>query len=95
MYCPNTKCSGNLACTKRLFNLSAEAITSVRNARVCARWAIFYFEDQADSFFLSFGKGVYSFEESPKSIQDVIGDVYCPGKYCSSREKCELCMAVM
>ena len=47
------------------------------------------FEDQTNSFFLSFGQGVYIFEETPKSIQDVFGDVYCPGKYCSNREKCE------
>ena len=38
---------------------------------------------------MSFGQCFYIFEESPKSIQDVIGDVYCPGKYCSNREKCE------
>ena len=47
------------------------------------------FEDQTISFFLSFGPGVYIFEENPKSIQDVIGDVYCPGDYCSNREKCK------
>ena len=47
------------------------------------------FEDQTNSFFLSHDQGVYIFEESPKSVQDVIGDVYCPGKYCSNREKCE------
>ena len=47
------------------------------------------FEDQRNSFLLSLGPGVYIFEESPKSIQDVIGDVYCPGKYCSNREKCK------
>ena len=47
------------------------------------------FEDQTKSFVLSLGQGVYIFEESPNSIQDVIGDVYCPGKYCSNREKCE------
>ena len=35
------------------------------------------------------GQGVHIFEEGPKSVQDVIGDVYCPGKYCSNREKCE------
>ena len=37
------------------------------------------FEDQTNSFFLSLGPGVYIFEESSKSIQDVIGDLYCPG----------------
>ena len=47
------------------------------------------FEDQTNSFFLSFGPGVYIFEASPKSIQDVIGDVYCPGKYCLNTEKCK------
>ena len=30
----------NYACTKRLFNLSAEAIINARNARLCARCAI-------------------------------------------------------
>ena len=49
----------------------------------------FSFEDQTNSFFLSPGQGVYIFEETPKSIQDVVGDAYCPGKYCSNREKCE------
>ena len=49
----------------------------------------FAFEDQTNSFFLSLGQGVYIFEESPKSVQDVIGDVFCPRKYCSNREKCE------
>ena len=39
--------------------------------------------------FLSLGQGVYIFEENPKSIQDVIGDVYCSGEFCLNREKCE------
>ena len=47
------------------------------------------FEDQTNSFFLSLGEGVSIFEANPKSIQDVIGDVYCPGKFCLNREKCE------
>ena len=38
---------------------------------------------------MSLGAGVYIFEENPKSIQDVIGDVFCPGKYCLNREKCK------
>ena len=47
------------------------------------------FEGQTYSFCLLFGPGVYIFEEIRKSIQDFIGDVYCPGKYCLNREKCE------
>ena len=27
--------------------------------------------------------------QRPKSVQEAIGDVYCPGKYCLNREKCE------
>ena len=46
-------------------------------------------EDQTNFFFLTFGHGVYIFEESPKSGQDIIGDVFCPGKYCFNRENCE------
>ena len=46
-------------------------------------------EDQKNSSFLSLGQGVYIFEDNPKSVQDVIGDVYCPGKYCLNREKWE------
>ena len=51
--------------------------------------AKYTFEDQANLFFLSFGQGIYIFERSPKSIEVVIGDVYCPGMYCYNREKCE------
>ena len=37
------------------------------------------------SFHLAKGR----FGENPESVQDVIGDVYCPDKYCFNREKCE------
>ena len=47
------------------------------------------FEDQTNSFFLLFGQEDYVFEESPKSIQGVFGDVYGPGKHRFNREKCE------
>ena len=39
--------------------------------------------------FLSLGQGGYIFEERSKSVQEVIGDVFCPGKYCLNREECE------
>ena len=87
--CPNTKCSGRLSLHKKTFQSLGRSdyqcpqygsVCQVRNIR---------FEDQTNSFFLSIVQGVYIFEESPKSVQDVIGDVYCPGKYCSNREKCE------
>ena len=89
VYCPNAKCLGKLCQHKKTFEslgrsdyqcLHCGALCQVRNI---------LFEEQTNSFFLSLGPGVYVFEESPKSIQDVIGDVFCPGEFCLNREKCE------
>ena len=89
VYCPNTKCLGKLCLHKKTFQSlgrsnyrcpQCESVCQVRNIS---------FEDKTNSFFLSLEAGVYNFEESSKSIQNVIGDVYCPGKYCLNREKCE------
>ena len=87
--CPKTKFSGKLCRHKKIFeSLGRTDYQSSHCASVC-RMSNIPFEDQTSSFFLSFGQGVHFFEESPKSIQDVIGDVYCPGKFCFYREKCE------
>ena len=89
VYCPNAKCLGKLCLHKRTFqSLGRSDYQCPQYASVCQVRNI-PFEDQTNSFFLSFGPGVYIFEESPKSIHDGIGDVYCPGNYCSTREKCE------
>ena len=88
VYCPDTKCSVNFACTKRLFNLSAEAISNAVMRSLYARCAVFLLKIKQIPFFVVWSR-VYFFKESPKSVQDVIGDVYCPGKYCFNREKCE------
>ena len=79
----------SFACTKRLFNLLAEANINVRNVDLCVRCAIFPLKIKQIPFFLALGQGVYIFGERPKSVQDVIGDVYCPGEFCLNREKCE------
>ena len=89
VYFPNTKCSGKFACTERLFNLSAVATINARNARLCCRCALFLLKIKRIPFSCHLVKGFTFFEESPKAIQDAIRDVYCPGKYCSNREKCE------
>ena len=88
VYCPNTKCSGKLYLHKKTFQSLG------RNDYQCPQRAFVFqlrnipFEDQTKSFFLSFGQGVYNFEKNPKSIEDVVGDVCCPGEYCFNREKC-------
>ena len=89
VYCPNTKCSGKLCLHKKTFqSLGRNVYQYPQSASVCQVRNI-PFEDQTNSFVFSFGQGVYIFEEYLKSIQNVMGDVYCPGEYCSNREKCE------
>ena len=85
----NTKCSGKFCLHEETFqSLGRSDYQCPQCASVCQVRNI-PFEDQRKSFFLSLGQGVYIFEENSKSVQDVIGDAYCPGKYCLNREKCE------
>ena len=89
VYCPNTKCLGKLCLHKKTFqSLGRSDYQCPQCGSVCQVRNI-PFEEQTNSFFLSLGQGVYVFEESPTSVQDVIGDVYCPGEFCLNREKCE------
>ena len=92
VYCSNTKytkCSGKLCLHKKTFqSLGRSNYQCPQCASVC-QVRKNPFEDQKTSYFLSLGQSVYIFEESSKSIQDVIGDVYCPGEYYSNRQKCE------
>ena len=77
VYCPNIKGSGRLCLHKKTFQSLGR---SDYQCPVCQGRKT-PFEEQRNSFFLSLGQGVYIFEENPKSVQDVAGDVYCPGKY--------------
>ena len=89
VYCPNTKCLGKLCLDKKTFqSLGRSDYQCPQCASVCQVRNI-PFEDQTNSFFLSFGPGVYIFEENPKSFQDVLEDVYCPGECCLNKEKCK------
>ena len=88
VYCPNTKCLGKRCLHKTFQSLGRSDYQCSQCASVCQKRNI-PVEDQTDSFFLSLGQGVYIFDENPKSVQDVIGDVYCPGEYCLNREKCK------
>ena len=69
------------ACTKGLFNLSAEATINVLSARPRVMCAIFtstchvrniLLEEQTHSFSLKFGKGSYVSEEAQKSIKKIM-----------------------
>ena len=87
VFCPNTKCLGKFCLHKKTFqSLCRSDYQCPQCASVCQVRNI-PFQEQTNSFFSSLGQGVYIFEENPKSIQDVIGGVYCPGEYCLNREK--------
>ena len=89
VYCPNIKCSGRLCLHKKTFeSLGRSDYQCPQCGSVCQVRNI-TFEDQINSFFLSLGQGVHIFKERSKSVQEVIGDVYCPGEFCLNREKCE------
>ena len=89
VYCPNTMCSGELCPHKKIFQSLGRSDYQCPQCGSLCQVRNIPFEDQTNSFFLSLGKGFYIFEESPKSVQGVIRDVYCPGKFWSNREKCE------
>ena len=83
-----TKCLGKLCLHKNTFqSLGRSDYQGPQCASVCQVRNIL-FEEQTNSFFLSLGQGVYIFEERPKSVQEINGDEYCPGKYCLNTEKC-------
>ena len=89
VYCPNAKCLGKKCLHKKTFqSLGRSDYQRPQCGSVCQVRNV-PFEEQSNSFFLSLGQGVYIFEERPKSNQEVIGDVYCPGEFRLNREKCE------
>ena len=89
VYCPNTKCSGRICLHKKTFQSLARSDYQCPQCGPVCQVRNIPFEEQISSFFLSLRQGVYIFEERPNSVQEVIGDVYCPGKYCLNTEKCK------
>ena len=89
VYCPNKKCLSKLCLHKKTFQSLGRCVYQCPQCGSVCQVRNIPFEDQTKSFSSSLGQGVYIFEESPKSILDVIGDVYCPRKFCSKREKSE------
>ena len=87
--CPNTKCSARLCLHKKTFQSLGRSDYQCPQCASACQVRNIPFEDQRNSFFLSLGQRVYIFEGNPKSVQDVIGEVYCPGKYCFNRDKFE------
>ena len=88
VYCPITKCSCKLHLHKKTFQSLGRSVYQCPQCASVRQVRKFPFEEQTNSFFLSFGQGVYVFEESRKSIQDDIGYVYCLSEYCFIREEC-------
>ena len=89
-YCPHTKRLCKFCMHKKTFQSFGRSDYQCPQCASVFQVRNILFEDQTNSFFLSLGQGVYIFEESPKLVHDVFGDVLCPGKYCSNKEECEI-----
>ena len=84
VYFPNTNCSGDFGLHKKTFQSLGSSGYQCSQCASVYQVGDFPFQDQT-IFSLSFGQGVHFFEESLIMIQGFIGDVFCPGKYCSER----------
>ena len=81
MFCPNTMCSNVLCLHKKIFqSLSRSDYQGLQCGSICqvVSCAMFFSKKHQNQFSLKFGLGIYFFEETKKSIQSVVGDVYCP-----------------
>ena len=88
VYCPNKKCLGKLCLHKKTSQSLGRSDYQCPNARLCVKCGVFLLKVKQIAFSC---RSVleFTFLNSPKSIQDVIADVYCPGEYCLNREKCK------
>ena len=69
------------------FSISQERPLGISSVHVHLSGAQYSLWRKTSSFFLKCERGLYTFEETQKLIQNVIGDVFCPGRYCSL-QKC-------
>ena len=71
---------------KRFLNLSRSDYQCPECGYTCQVRNIDY-ENQTRSDLLMSDQDIYNSEEKHKSNEDVIGDAFCPGRYCA-RQKC-------
>ena len=78
---------GSFACTNEIFNLSTGLIINILIAHPYIRSAIFPLIDKLFCSSWRVTMMFLFFEETQKSIQDIIGDANCPGSF-FSRQNC-------
>ena len=79
----------NFACTKRLFNLSAEVIIHVRNARLGARCAIFILKIKQIPISCHLAKVFTFLNRVQNQIKMLLEMSIVLASFFSNREKCE------
>ena len=82
-FCANTMCSEKLRVHINIFHSLGRSIWQCLQCTSQCLVRKSSFEKRTNSVFLKLHQKVYIFEGTQKSIQDVIGDVYCPGRFCS------------
>ena len=88
MYCLDIFCSSILCLHVKTFqSLGKSNNRCLQCARPRARWGVFPLKNKRLRFFLKCDRGVFKFEETQESIEDITGDILCPEKY-YSRQRC-------
>ena len=87
VHCPNEMCSGELCAHKETFQSLGRSDYQCPQGTFTCQVRNFHFEEQTNSIFFKCDKGIYIFEETQKSIQDINGDVYCPGRNCLQQKR--------
>ena len=75
---PNEMCSETICVNKKTFKSFGRSDYQWPQSKSTCQLRHILFEQQTVSFFLKCDQTIYMFEETRKSIQDAIGDVYCP-----------------
>ena len=85
VHCPNKKGSGKLCVHRETFqSLDKKDYQYPRCAYIC-QVRNNPFKEQTISFLLTCNHGIYKSIETQKSIQETIGDVYCPSRHFSRK----------
>ena len=78
VYCSNKMCSVIVCVHKKTFQCIGGGDYHCLQCASTCQVRVMPFKEQTNSLFLKFGKGNHIFEETQKSVQDDIGDVFCP-----------------
>ena len=94
VYCPNTKCSGELCLHKKTFQSLGRSDYRCPQCESVCQMGNIPFEDQTNSLFLSFCQEVYIFERVRNQFKMLLEMCFVLGNFVSTERNANL-LAVM